>query len=184
MRANYNSGSKKTAFVNIGAIAIGNYRDVLKISSLGSCIGLVIYPLVQDSSKRVAVMSHIMLPAIKNNKLKRKRRKRRRKFNMSRTQLKYADIAIPEMIRILEKEGFYGNRLVAKMAGGAKIIDNRKLDLKIGKENVKSVQQLLHDYDIPIKGSYVGGTKSMTVSFQVRKYKMIIDLNGEPSIII
>ena len=57
----YNS-SINDRFVGIAEIAIGHSGDILKITALGSCIGLVIYPIsVNDISQRCAVFGHIML---------------------------------------------------------------------------------------------------------------------------
>jgi len=53
-----------THYVGIGEIKIGFAEDNLKISSLGSCIGLIIYPK-DKCPKKCAVMSHIMLPRSK-----------------------------------------------------------------------------------------------------------------------
>ena len=47
--------NKKTEYVGIGEIVSGDENDILKISSLGSCIGVVLFPKDTEYNSKFAV---------------------------------------------------------------------------------------------------------------------------------
>ncbi len=172
-----NSGQQY--FVDIGQIKLGFEGDRLRISSLGSCIGLVLYP--DDSNpKKCAIMGHIMLPQSKEKDRKNPERKNR--FGPTR----FADIAIPEMIKRLEDASgrTRRKRFVAKMIGGAEMFGYTKLTLSIGKENAKMTKALLKKEKVPIIKEFTGGDTGMSVIFQVNDYILKVKPTGGKSIII
>ena len=161
----------KNRYIGIGEIALGYSGDFLMISSLGSCIGLVIYPENNEISNRCAVMGHIMLPKSRGSS----------KINKSTKlgkEAKYADKAIPAMIEALEGQQHNNKRFVAKMAGGAKMFGQKSETFEIGKENSRVVKSVLKSMNIPLLRYYTGGETGMRVSFDVSHYKLFVTPTG------
>ncbi len=146
--------------VRMGELKISETPDQLGCTGLGSCIGLVIY----DSDKKVGGLAHIILPeAGKNGKHKTK-------------PGKYANIAIPFLIEELEKKGARKDNLWAKMAGGAHMFsfetDN---DIgRIGERNAETVQEILKEWKIPVKGLDCGGKSGRTIKFSLETGELLI----------
>lgn len=161
----------KNRYIGIGEIALGYSGDFLMISSLGSCIGLVIYPENDEISNRYAVMGHIMLPKARGTKYSSKAIK-------SGKKAKYADEAIPAMIEALEGQKSHRKKYVAKMAGGAKMFGQKSETFEIGKENSRVVKYLLKSMDIPLLRHFTGGETGMRVSFDVSNYKLFVTPTG------
>ena len=73
---------------------------------LGSCVGVAL----RDTVNKVGGLAHVMLPdstAIRNNS------------NVA----KFADTGVAELVRIMEQAGAKRSRMVAKIAGGAKMFN-------------------------------------------------------------
>ena len=90
--------------VGMADLKVCKYPDNLTTIGLGSCIGIAMY----DPSTKVTGLAHIMLPdstAIRNN------------TNIA----KFADTGIQELYDQMIKKGANRARLVAKIAGGAKM---------------------------------------------------------------
>ena len=115
-------------YVGIGEIKLGKIGEFLRISALGSCIGLILYP--QDNQEPSAIMAHIMLPdseshVIRKNVLKSV-------WPMSR----FADIAIPKMIQQLtDTTGKYDVKV--NLTGGGYAGQAEALRLGIARALVK-----------------------------------------------
>ena len=165
------SDSNRSIYVGIGELAIGYSGDFLKISSLGSCIGLVIYHKTEKISEHCAVMGHIMLHSNHN---------RINKNTPSKigTDAKYADKAVPTMISKLEKLKLNKDKFVAKMAGGAKMFGKSFNSFDIGKENSRVIKSLLVKYDIPLIKHFTGGNTGMRVIFNVNNYSLSVTPTG------
>lgn len=131
-------------------IAIGQ-NEVLKTTGLGSCVGLTLY----DPVKKIAGMAHVMLP---NSDIARDGT-----INLA----KYADTAIPEMIRLLKEEGVPASRLIAKMAGGAQmfVFASGTDTMRIGPRNVESCKDILQQYRIPLEAEDTGENFGRTIEF-------------------
>jgi chemotaxis protein CheD len=159
-------------YVGIGEVVLGKANNILKIASLGSCIGLCIY--VEDKNPHLAVMGHIMLPeSPKHDKTRKSKMKAR--FPMTR----YANIAVPAMITQLEKLAKYRRKsFVAKMIGGAEMFGYTKLTMRIGEENAKKTKELLEEAGIPLVKEYTGGDTGMAVSFSVKDYILTVKPTG------
>ena len=159
----------QTHYVGIGEVKLGCTNDYLKITTLGSCIGLIIYP-EDNNSEKCAVMGHIMLP--------RSQGKEPKKYTFGPTR--FADIAIPTMIKKLVKAVGKHRRkaFVAKMIGGAEMFGYTKITLKIGKENAQVTKQLLKEQNIPIIKEFTGGDTGMSVEFRVSDYSLMVRPTG------
>ncbi|MFX0124728.1 MAG: chemotaxis protein CheD [Candidatus Hodarchaeota archaeon] len=162
-------------YVGIGEVKLGCSKDRLKITSLGSCIGLVLY-VKDDNPEKCAVMGHIMLPKSQGREPK--------KYTFGPTR--FADIAIPTMIKKLEEAiGKHRRKsIVAKMIGGAEMFGYTKITMKIGEENAKVTKTLLKENNIPLIKEFTGGDTGMSVEFRVNDYLLTIKPTGGRSIII
>ncbi|MHA2347781.1 MAG: chemotaxis protein CheD, partial [Candidatus Hodarchaeales archaeon] len=154
-------------YVEISKIAVGHSNDILKISALGSCIGLVLYPKNKPRSDRCAVMGHIMLP-------ESHKRVSQKNQNTRTPPAKYSDQAVPAMVAELKSLGHHPKNLEAKMAGGAKMFGNSSDTFDIGKENVRITKKVLKEMDISLVNHYIGGNKGMNIIFTVSNSKLIV----------
>ena len=132
--------------IGIGDYAVSNDGSPLSTVGLGSCIGIVIY----DSRKKVAGLSHIMLPVMGSKK--------------DRIG-KYADTAIPALLDEMRKKGSRPQNCKAKIAGGASLFTFKDDSLQIGKRNAEAVEHILREQHIRIVGKDVGGDRGRTITF-------------------
>mgnify|MGYP005771335595 CR=1 FL=1 len=136
--------------------------------ALGSCIGICLY----DPSIRLAALVHIMLPI--NMETGRK------------NPMKYADTGIRETLKQMESQGARRIRIVAKIAGGAKMFDvpgNGSLG-SIGQRNIESVHLNLKREGIRLLKEDVGGTVARTLRFDVATGQGYIHSYGKPESVL
>lgn len=175
------SDESDVTFVGIGEISVGQSRDILKITSLGSCIGLVLYPeSTTIREHRCAVMGHIMLSQSPSEGEKKRTSSKPKPPRYGAG--KYADIAIPTMIKSLAELGHKRENLAAKIVGGANMFGHTALTMKIGKDNAEKTKQILKENGIPIAAYYVGGDTGMSVSFFVNEYRLIVKPTAKDSV--
>lgn len=122
--------------------------DKLRTTGLGSCVGVVLY----DRVKKVAGMAHVMLPSsqlAKNNS----------------NPAKFADTAIPLLIKNMEELGASRYRFIAKMAGGAQMFSFSTGGdaMRIGERNVKACKEILERENITIVAEDTGGNFGRTI---------------------
>jgi len=172
------SGPHNIQYVGIGEIRLGKSGEFLRISALGSCIGLIIYP--NDDKEHFAVMAHIMLPSSDSHAHRKKSQKSI--WPMSR----FADIAVPIMIKELTKSTGRKRRndFESKMIGGAELFGGTRFTFRIGKENAETTKLLLKRYEIPLIKEFTGGDTGMSVDFDVSTYELKIKPTGGVSIVI
>ena len=89
--------------IGISDLKVCRPPDVLVTYALGSCVGICLL----DSVAGVGGLSHIMLPDSTQA------------TNGAATPMRFADTAIPMLIREMVKLGASRNRIKAKIAGGA-----------------------------------------------------------------
>jgi chemotaxis protein CheD len=138
------SPTGQTAMIGIGEYRVGNFP--MMTIGLGSCIGLTIY----DDTLKVGAMVHIMLPDSAGRKDR---------------PGKYADTAIPLLLKELTALGCRQKSLVAKMAGGACMFEYFGTNLNIGERNAEKVRALLKENNIPLLKEDVGGKIGRSVTF-------------------
>lgn len=137
--------------VGISDLNVATKGDVLVTYALGSCVGICIY----DSVRKIAGLSHIMLPDS-------------RSFNGAVVEKhKFADTAITELIKQMERRGATRVCMTAKIAGGAKMFASATDTplSSIGERNVIAVKQVLAHYRIPIKAEDIGKNYGRTQFF-------------------
>jgi chemotaxis protein CheD len=124
---------------------------------LGSCVGVALY----DSHSKVGSLAHIMLPSSSG-------------FDTIDNRAKYADTAIPLAIEKMEKLGASRSRIVAKIAGGAKMFSFMPRDDYIGKKNVLAVKNVLKREDIRVVAEDTGGNVGRTVELDTTSGKLLV----------
>lgn len=127
-------------------------RAPQKISTLGlgSCLGIVLY----DKTVSVCGMAHVMLPDST-------------KITKNTNRLKFVDTCLKDMYDELLAWQANPARLVAKIAGGAKMFSYNSVNeyLNIGGQNVDAAHKLLAEWKIPIIAEDVGKTFGRTIIF-------------------
>jgi chemotaxis protein CheD len=135
-----------TVIVKMGEMDVMSEDRRLK-TILGSCVGIIL----RDAERHIGGLAHIMLPA------------RQRDDKM---EGKYADTAIPALLRRLLKSGGCQSSLQALLIGGAQMfpMGNEKL-ASIGDQNVRASRRILEENRIPIVFEDTGGTSGRSVLF-------------------
>ena len=151
--------------VGISDAKISKSPGIIITYALGSCIGICLY----DAQVKLGALIHIMLPdapATIDN------------------VLKYADSAIPEVLRKMETMGGSKSRITAKIAGGAQMfnVPGDSSMGNIGKRNSDSVKMTLLKQRIRLVASDVGGTAARTVHFDTATGIAKIRTYGRPEL--
>ncbi len=146
--------------VGLGELQIVCGEGTLR-SLLGSCIGLVLH----DAKNHVGGMAHIVLPAA---------------GAADQPLGKYADTAVPELIRRIEQAGGKRQYLAAKLAGGANMFSGANLN-GIGEQNLAMVERLLKDLAIRIVAKHCGGQQGRRINYDVATGAVTVEIvGGEP----
>ena len=135
--------------IGIADMKMAKKDGMLITYALGSCIGICLY----DPQIKLGAMVHIMLPI--NMEAGRK------------NALKYADTGIVETLKQMEAKGAVRRRIVAKIAGGAKMFEVSGSLGNIGQRNIDCVHMVLRREGIPLLKEDVGGTTARTLLFDV-----------------
>lgn len=153
----------KEVNVGISDMKIVNVPESLISYALGSCVGICII----DKSAQIAAMAHIMLPYNNNND----------KSNL----FKYADTGITEMIRQMEFLGALRNRMIAKIAGGAKMFDIKSSSSigSIGERNIAATKETLQQLKIKLFAEDVGENYGRTIIFDSNTGNLTIKSFGK-----
>ena len=139
--------------------------DHLITYALGSCVGICLY----DQVKQVSGLAHILLP------------ESFRSGNKNEVY-KFADTAIEALVNSMEKQGGSGNRLVAKIAGGASMFVNSIMN--IGERNVEVVKRELLRLNIKLVAEDTGANYGRTVKFSADDGKMTVTSIGKDTKIL
>lgn len=146
--------------LGIGEIGVGRDSGQLR-TFVGSCVGLALY----DPRMRMACLAHIMLPDSRGS---------------GAAVGRYADTAIPEMLRRLEALAAGGPlRLAAKMAGGARMFAFQS-GVTVGDQNVAAIEVIRGRLGIPVIARECGGARGRRLSFDVATADMVIETLGLP----
>lgn len=151
-----NSGERK---VGMGELEVLQGTGVLR-TLLGSCIGLVLH----DQKKQIGGLAHIVLPE---------------SSEAGSLPGKYANIAVPELIRRIEQAGGRLRDLVAKFAGGANMFATGNANA-IGELNIAKVESLLRAAGIPVLGRHCGGKQGRRLAFDIETGKVTVEIVGGP----
>lgn len=136
--------------VRMGELAVSSSQgDILVALGLGSCIGLVLI----DRAKSIAGLAHVMLPDSSSSP--------------SAARLKFADHAVPELIRKVVALGSSPIHLQAFLVGGAKMFSFGGSSLDVGARNEEATLAQLEKHRIRVAGKVTAGTTGRTVRVHV-----------------
>lgn len=142
----------------MGELGVGQTDGLLR-TFVGSCVGVTIY----NCRWKLAGLAHVMLPESRGQ---------------SSQPGKFADTAIPEMLRQLEKlSGGKKIRWSAKIAGGAKMFAFQT-DTTIGDLNVAAIERILAELDIPILAKCCGGKQGRRIAVEIATGTMTVETIG------
>lgn len=143
--------------------------DIITTLGLGSCIGIALY----DPSSKIGGLAHIMLPDST---------KMRNNSNIA----KFADTGIEELLNRMIKAGAVKSRLVAKIAGGAKMFEVSGLsDIgNVGQRNAEASRAKLKQLGIRLIAEDTGLNYGRTVELHCDNGDYYIKSVGKPLKII
>jgi chemotaxis protein CheD len=122
-------------------------KPVEFVTSVGSCIAICMH----DPMKMCGGLAHIMLPdsAIAPRES---------------LPAKFADTAVPALVKALVRLGGSQSRMYAKIAGGANMFPETNA-LSIGSKNVEAVKTMLTKHKIRLAAEDVGGSCGRKITF-------------------
>ena len=150
--------------VGMADLKTGKAPDVLTTLGLGSCIGIALW----DPTTKIGGLAHIMLPdstKIRNNS------------NIA----KFADTGITELVSQMEEMGVSRRRIVAKIAGGARMfeVSGSTSVGNIGEKNALASKQKLKELGIPILAEDTGLNYGRTVELNCENGDYVIKAVGK-----
>lgn len=150
--------------VGMADLKTGKNTDVITTLGLGSCIGIALY----DPVTKIGGLAHIMLPdstAIKNNS------------NIA----KFADTGITELLNQMLAMGAVKSRIVAKIAGGAKMFEMSSMSTigNVGERNAESSRNTLRELGIKLISEDCGLNYGRTVELYCEDGRFLIKSVGK-----
>ena len=150
--------------VGMADLKIAKNPDILTTLGLGSCIGIAVW----DPMTKIGGLAHIMLPdstKIRNNS------------NIA----KFADTGIDELIRLMLQAGAIKNKLVAKIAGGARMFEVSGATTvgNIGEKNAIASKEKLKQLGIPLLAEDTGLNYGRTVELDCSNGNYLIKAVGK-----
>lgn len=150
--------------VGISDMKVSNTpSDILVTYSLGSCVGLSLF----DPEAQVGGLIHCMLPLSKTDPVR-----------AGANPHMYVDTGVISLLQALTDLGVRNERLVAKVAGGASILDGRRT-FRIGERNYAILRKILWMSEIAIAAADVGGTKARTMLLHIGTGRTMIRSAGK-----
>ena len=151
--------------VGMADLNIAKAPNSLTTLGLGSCIGLTLY----DPVAKVGGLVHYMLPdstKLKNNE------------NIA----KFGDTGIKELLRQVLAAGAVQRRLVAKIAGGARMFEVSGLSAvgNVGERNSEQAKAMLKELKIPLIAEDTGLNYGRTVILDCETGDFVIKAVGKP----
>lgn len=153
----------KDKIVGLSEIYVGKEGENIITVGLGSCVGVIIY----DDKNKIFGLAHIMLSDSTQ-------------FKNVQNIGKYVDLAIPELIRQVIKNGALRKNLKCKLTGGASMFNfsDTSLISDIGKRNVIKAREVLLKEKIEIISEDVFGTKGRRISINTSTGEIFVKMVG------
>lgn len=154
--------------IGMGDLKVVRQPEQLITLGLGSCIGLILY----DNRAGLAGMSHIMLPRAPSNGK-----------NPLEKPGKFAETAVPCLLKELLRMGAKKGNIRAKLAGGARMFNMKSSSnssfLAVGEQNITATEKLLQTLAIPIESKDLGGSRGRSVKFSTETWMLEIKTLGQ-----
>lgn len=155
--------------VGMADLNIAKSPDSLTTLGLGSCIGLTLY----DPVVKIGGLVHYMLPdstKLKNNS------------NIA----KFGDTGIRELYEKMIEKGASPTRMVAKIAGGAKMFEVSGLSSvgNVGERNAEEAKLILKELKVRLVAEDTGLNYGRTVVLNCENGEYLIKAVGKPQKVI
>lgn len=161
---------EETIKVGMADMKMCEAPNKLTTLGLGSCVGIALY----DPVTRISGMIHVMLPDST-------------KINNNSNIAKFADTGIVAIFEMMIKKGASAARIVAKIAGGARMFSygagNSDL-MNVGERNIEASKQILKSLNIKIMAEDVGLNYGRTIVFDSSNGNLLVKAIGKPEKII
>lgn len=132
-----------------GSILTAEPPNVLQILGLGSCVAVTFYV----PQLMFGAMAHVMLPTADN----------------ARTpdlKGKYADSAVPELLRIIKKKKVRLDTVQVKLVGGARMFTQFSSEIfDISQRNIEAVERVLGEVGLTVSAKDLGGSRGRSIYF-------------------
>ncbi len=153
-----------THTVGISEYHVSNrWDDVIVTYSLGSCIGVTVF----DPVARVGGMVHCLLPLSQLDPAKAQQR-----------PAMFADTGIAMLLTSVYELGAQRDRLVAKLAGAARMLDESGT-FRIGERNHLVATKMLQKNGVRVAKEDVGGTIARTLYLHLDGGRTVIRSRGQ-----
>jgi chemotaxis protein CheD len=136
--------------------------ETLITYSLGSCVGLSLW----DSAAGVGGLIHSMLPLSKIDPAK-----------AAANPCMFVDTGVPALLQALFDRGAQRRTLVAKVAGGSQIMDEKGI-FNIGERNCTVLKKLLWKNEILLSGEDTGGSMPRTMILCMQTGRTVLKSRG------
>jgi len=154
----------KTLVVGIADCQVSADREASLVTyALGSCVGVAVY----DPVNRVGGLLHYLLPESSLDPAK-----------AQKNPFMFADTGVPLLLRQVARSAGDARRLVVRVAGGARVVDQQGL-FDIGKRNGLAIRKLLWKAGVLLQGEALGGTVSRTVRLDLATGEFWIREGGQ-----
>jgi len=160
---------EKPIYIGVGEIAVSNNPDNVLVTSLGSCVAVIVLaPGICGAG-----LAHVALPSSN--------------VNVEQSLVKpgyYADSAIPRLLAAMDNlHGGKRGRLLVKLVGGANIMDpNSTFD--IGKRNVLATKKILWENRLGVLVEDIGEDISRNVRVKVATGQVLVKTLGKERVIL
>ncbi len=158
--------------VRMGDLAVHDATEApggLAVYGLGSCVAVFLH----DRGRRIGGLAHVLLPEPRSSS------------PASTAPARFAGGAVEELLRAILARGTRRHRLVAKVAGGARMFDLAAPEREgLGARNVRAALEALRLNAIPVAAVDVGGTAGRTIVADLESGAMTITgLSREPRVL-
>lgn len=157
--------SIKSNIINVGIadLKVGKESDVLR-TTLGSCVGIVLYDPVQ----KLGAVCHIMLAKDPTGK------------DAQKNPYKYGESALPLLIQSMKDQGSAIGQYSCRIFGGASMFKgiNSQFLHNIGEQNIAIVKKYMESKQIPIIVEDVAGYEGRTISLYCDDGRLLLKKAG------
>lgn len=122
---------------------------------LGSCVAVSLH----DAEAGVGGINHFLLPRAPHGE----------------QSSRFGDRALPQLLEAVERLGARRARLIAKVVGGACVLDVfRDKVTHLGNQNVSMALEALHEMKLPVMMTETGGRKARHVTFHPHTGDLVV----------
>ena len=149
----------ETVVIGMGEMSVARGDPtILACLGLGSCIALCMY----DPISKLGGMAHIVLPQQDNKD--------------AAPSPKYADAAVPLLLREMRKSGAPTSRLIVKVVGGAQVATAPGINgvFKIGERNAEAVREAIAEAGVALAATDIGGHRGRTVRMYLDSGRIVV----------